>query len=80
MAILVVGKCSANFGCQILGKALAIPGKRLQKSLPDWLRQKNKPLTAMLLIENITHERCNVLSHCKNGISQLSKCFLTLFC
>jgi hypothetical protein len=90
MAILVVGKCSANFGRQILGKALAIPGKRLQKSLPecfftldmdfDWLRQKNKPLTAMLLIENITHERCNVLSHCKNGISQLSRCFLILFC
>jgi hypothetical protein len=28
MAILVVGKCSANFGCQILGKALEFPGKR----------------------------------------------------
>ena len=27
MVILVVGKCSANFGCQILGKALEFPGK-----------------------------------------------------
>jgi hypothetical protein len=35
MAILVVGKCSANFGRQILGKALEFPGKRLQKSLPE---------------------------------------------
>ena len=53
MAILVLGKCSANFGRQILGKALQFPGKRLQKSLPecfftldtdfDWIRQKNKP-------------------------------------
>ena len=51
MAILVVGKCSANFGRQILGKALEFPGKRLQKSLPecyftldtdfDWLRKTN---------------------------------------
>jgi hypothetical protein len=50
MAILVLGKCSANFGRQIIGKALEFPGKRLQKSLPeccftldtdfDWLRQK----------------------------------------
>ena len=90
MAILVVGKCSANFGRQILGKALEFPGKRLQKSLPecyftldtdfDWLRQKNKPLMAIFLIENIAHKRCNVLSHCMNGISQLSRRFLTLFC
>ena len=90
MAILVLGKCSANFGRQILGKALEFPGKRLQKSLPeccftldtdfDWLRQKNKPRMANFPIENIAHERCNVLSHCKNGISQLSRRFLTLFC
>jgi hypothetical protein len=90
MAIFVVGKCSANFGRQILGKALEFPGKRLQKSLPecfitldtdfDWLRQKNKPRMAIFPIENIAHERCNVLSHCKNGISQLSRRFLTLFC
>jgi hypothetical protein len=70
MAILVIGKCSANFGCQMLGKALAFRGKRLQRSLPecyftldtdfDWLRQKNKPLMAIFLIENIAHERCNV--------------------
>ena len=90
MAILVVGKCSANFRCQTLGKALEFPGKRLQKSLPecfftldtdfDWLRQKNKPCMAIFLIANIPHERCNVLSHCKNGISQLSRRFLTLFC
>jgi hypothetical protein len=56
MAILVVGKCSANFGHQILGKASQFPGKRLQKSLQecffilntdfDWLRQKNKPVKA----------------------------------
>ena len=46
----------------------------------DWLRQKNKPRMAIFPIENIAHERCNVLSHCKNGISQLSKRFLTLFC
>ena len=32
---------------------------------------------AIFLIENIAHERCNVLSHCKNGISQLSRHFLT---
>jgi hypothetical protein len=60
MVILVVGKCSANFGYQILGKALEFPGKRLQKSLPecfftldtyfDWLRQKNKRLRAIFLI------------------------------
>ena len=85
MAILVLGKCSANFGRQILGKALEFP-----KSLPeccftldtdfDWLRQKNKPRMANFPIENIAHERCNVLSHCKNGISQLSRHFLTLFC
>jgi hypothetical protein len=37
MAILVVGKCSANFGCQVIGKVLAFPGKRLQKSLPECL-------------------------------------------
>jgi hypothetical protein len=90
MAILVLGKCSANFGRQILGKALEFPGKRLQKSLPeccftldtdfDWLRQKNKPRMANFPIENIAYERCNVLSHCKNGISQLSRRFLTLFC
>ena len=90
MAIPVVGKCSANFGRQILGKALEFPGKRQQKSLPeccftldtdfDWLRQKNKPHMAIFPIENIAHERCNVLSHCKNGISQLLKRFLTLFC
>ena len=90
MAILVVGKCSANFRRQILGKALEFPGKRLQKSLPecffildtdfDWLRQKNKSCMAIFPIENIAHERCNVLSHCKNGISQLSRRFLTLFC
>jgi hypothetical protein len=91
MAILVVGKCSANFGRQILDKALEFPGKRLQKSLPecyftldtdfDWLRQKDKRIMAIFLIENIAHERCNVLSHCiKNGISQLSRRFLTLFC
>ena len=90
MVILVLGKCSANFGRQILGKALEFPGKRLQKSLPeccftldtdfDWLRQKNKPRMANFPIENIAHERCNVLSHCKNGISQLSRRFLTLFC
>jgi hypothetical protein len=53
MAILVLGKCSANFGRQILGK-------RLQISLPeciftldtdfDWLRQKNKPFRAIFLI------------------------------
>jgi hypothetical protein len=56
MAILVLGKCSANFGRQILGKALQFPKvkvKGLQISLPecifildtdfDWLRQKNKP-------------------------------------
>ena len=87
MAILVVGKCSANFARQILGKAFEFPGKRLQKSLPecfftlhfDWLRQKNKPRMAIFPIENIAHERCNVLSHCKNGISQLSRRFLTLF-
>jgi hypothetical protein len=89
MAILVVGKCSVNFGHQILGKAFEFPGKRLQKSLPecfftldmdfDWLRQKNKPHMAIFLIENIAPERCNVLSHCKNGISQLSRRFLTLF-
>jgi hypothetical protein len=70
MAILVLGKCSANFERQILGKALEFPGKRLQKSLPeyfftldtdfDWLRQKNKPLMAIFLIENIVHKRCNV--------------------
>jgi hypothetical protein len=70
MVILVVGKCSANFGRQILGKALEFPGKRLQKSLPeccftldtdfDWLRQKNKPRMANFPIENIAHERCNV--------------------
>jgi hypothetical protein len=69
MAILLVGKCSANFGRQILGKALAFPGKRLQKSLPecfftldtdfDWLKQKNKPRMAIFLIENIADERCN---------------------
>jgi hypothetical protein len=35
MAILVLGKCSANFGRQILGKALQFPGKRLQISLPE---------------------------------------------
>jgi hypothetical protein len=35
MAILVLGKCSANFGRQILGKALQFPGKRLHKSLPE---------------------------------------------
>ena len=31
-------------------------------------------------IRNIAHERCNVLSHCKNGIFQLSivKTFLDL--
>ena len=90
MAILVLGKCSANFGRQILGKALEFPGKRLQKSLPeccftldtdfDWLREKNKPRMANFPIKNIAHERCNVLSHCKNGISQLSRRFLTLFC
>ena len=90
MAILMVRKCSANFGRQIPGKALEFPGKRLQKSLPecfftldtdfDWLRQENKPLMAIFLIENITHKHCNVLSHCKNGISQLSRLFLTLFC
>ena len=66
MAILVVGKCSANFGRQILGKALEFPGKRLQKSLPecfftldtdfDWLRQKNKPRMAIFPIENIAHK------------------------
>jgi hypothetical protein len=60
MAILVVGKCSTNFGRQILGKALEFPCKRLQKSLPecfftldtdfDWLRQKNKPFRAIFLI------------------------------
>jgi hypothetical protein len=60
MVILVVGKCSANFGRQILGKALQFPGKRLQISLPecfvtldtdfDWLRQKNKPFRAIFLI------------------------------
>ena len=69
MAILVLGKCSDNFGRQILGKALEFPGKRLQKSLPeccftldtdfDWLRQKNKPRMANFPIENIAHERCN---------------------
>ena len=52
MAILVLGKCSANFRRQILGKALQFPGKGRQISLPeciftldtdfDWLRQKNK--------------------------------------
>ena len=71
MAILVLGKCSANFGRQILGKALEFPGKRLQKSLPeccftldtdfDWLRQKNKPRMANFPIENIAHERCKGL-------------------
>jgi hypothetical protein len=71
MAILMVRKCSANFGRQIPGKALEFPGKRLQKSLPecfftldtdfDWLRQENKPLMAIFLIENITHKHCNVL-------------------
>ena len=75
MAILVLGKCSANFGPQILGKALEFPGKRLQKSLPeccftldtdfDWLKQKNKPRKANFPIENIAHERCNVLSRAK---------------
>ena len=60
MAILVLGKCSANFGRQILGKALQFPGKRLQISLPeciftldtdfDWLRQKNKRFRAIFLI------------------------------
>ena len=77
MAILVLGKCSANFGRQILGKALEFPGKRLQKSLPeccftldtdfDWLRQKNKPRMANFPIENIAHERCNGL-HGKHGV------------
>jgi hypothetical protein len=66
MAILVLGKCSANFGRQILGKALQFPGKILQISLPecfvtldtdfDWLRQKNKHFRAIFLI--IAHERC----------------------
>jgi hypothetical protein len=57
---------------QIIGKALEFPGnKRLQKSLPecfftldtdfDWLRQKNKPLMAILPIENIAHKHWNVL-------------------
>ena len=60
MAILVLGKCSANFGHQILGKALQFPGKRLQISLPeciftldtdfDWFRHKNKPFRAIFLI------------------------------
>ena len=60
MAILVLGKCSANFGRQILGKALQFPGKRLQISLPeciftldtdfDWLMQKNKRFRAIFLI------------------------------
>jgi hypothetical protein len=27
----------------------------------DWLRQKNKPRMANFPIENIAHERCNVL-------------------
>ena len=31
MATLVVGKCSANFGRQILGKALEFPGKEKKK-------------------------------------------------
>jgi hypothetical protein len=66
MAILVLGKCSANFGRQILGKALEFLVIRLQKSLPeccftldtdfDWLRQKNKPRMANFPIENIAHE------------------------
>ena len=83
MAIHVVGKCSANFGRQILGKALQFPGKRTAEITSgvfftldtdfDWLRQKNTPLMAIFLIKNIAHERCNVLSHCKNGVSQLSR-------
>jgi hypothetical protein len=90
MSILVVGKCSATVGRQIIGKALEFPGKRQQKSLPeccftidtdfDSLRQENKPRMAIFPIENIAHESCNVLSHCKNGISHLSRRFLTLFC
>jgi hypothetical protein len=70
MAILVVGKCSANFGCQFLGKALVFPGKRLQKSLPgcfftldtdfDWLRQNNKPSMAFSSYKNIAHGRCSL--------------------
>ena len=32
MAILVLGKCSANFGRQILGKALEFPGKRQSRT------------------------------------------------
>jgi hypothetical protein len=60
---LVFWKCLANFGLQILGKALQFPGKRLQISLPeclvtldtdfDWLRQKNKPFREIFL--NIEH-------------------------
>ena len=60
MAILMLGKCSANFGRLILGKALQFPGKGLQISLPeciftldtdfDWLRQKNKHFRAIFLI------------------------------
>ena len=71
MAILVVGKCSANFGCQILGKALVFPGKRLQKSLPecfftldtdfDWLRQnKTNLLWQFSSYKNITHGHCSL--------------------
>ena len=68
MAILVLGKCSANFGCQILGKALEFPGKRLQKSLPeccftldtdfDWLRQKNKMSSDKEEYLNLALELC----------------------
>ena len=78
-----------NLDAKFFGKALEFPGKRLQKSLPeccfaldtdfDWLRQKNKPRMAIFPIENIAHEHCNVLSHCKNCISQLSRRFLTLY-
>ena len=83
MAILVLGKCSANFGRQILGKALEFPGKRLQKSLPeccftldtdfDWLRQKNKPRMANFPIENIAHERCNQ----RRNDKQLASCHVS---
>ena len=71
MAILVVGKCSANFGRQILGKALEFPGKRLQKSLPeccftldtdfDWLRQKNK---LVWQISRLKISRTSVVMYC----------------
>ena len=72
MAILVLGKCSANFGRQIIGKALEFPGKRLQKSLPeccftldtdfDWLRQKNKH--RIWQISQLKISRTSVVMYC----------------